>query len=177
MSNLRVNSISARAGSGVIAVPSGNTLGQSGLAVQVVQKSFNDQTVNSTNQVYVAATNGNLSIVTKIANSKILALVSGQGYASAASGCNLGLQRTIAGVTTRLFGTDGASGDTWLGSSNGAGTNSWNIKREILDSPGVAAGTEISYQMLLGRWTTGTIYLNYTGYAGASTITLIEIAP
>lgn len=177
MSNLRVNSISARAGSGVIAVPSGNTLGQAGLVVQTVQKFFDTLTVNNSNQVYVAVANGDLSITTKIANSKILALVSAQGYQSAGGGCNIGLQRTVGGVTTRLLGVDGAAGDSWLGFGNGVATSSWNMKRELLDSPNVAAGTTLTYQALLGRWSSGTIYFNYSGYTGGSTITLLEIAP
>jgi len=177
MSNLRVSGITARTGSGIISIPAGNTLSQSGLVVQTVYKTYNNETILTTNQVYVAATNGDLSITPKLSNSRFLIMVVGQGYYTSAGGCNMGLQRTISGVTTRLIGVDGAAGDTWMGSGNGAGTNSWNIKREIIDTPNVAAGTVIQYTAMIGRWTSGTIYLNYAGYTGGSTITIMEIAP
>lgn len=176
MSTLRVAALRARAGSGVIEVPSGNVIAQPGAIVQVVQKFYNDLTIPGTNQVYAAATNGDLNITSKVANSKFLVMISGQGYQAAGGGANLGLNRTVAGgPTVRLLGTDGAAGDSWLGTGNGATTNSWNIKREFLDSPAVAAGTVINYQTLVGKWSGGTIYLNYSGYTGGSTITIMEV--
>lgn len=148
-----------------------------GAVIQVVSKTFDDVTTNSTtNQGYFNAINGDLNITSKYLNSKFLISVQGQGYISSGSGTNLGISRTISASTTRLLGTDGTGGDSWMGSGNGAGTNSWNIKRDYLDSPNQAAGTLITYRMLLGRWTSGTVYLNYSGYVGGSTITIMEIA-
>jgi len=175
MSSLKVNEITNIAGSGSIIIPAGNTLKQDGLVVQIVQKAFSDVTSTATAQTYVTATNADLNIVTKLANSRIYVLISGQGYIDAGGGCNLGLQRTLAGVTTRLLGVDGAAGDTWMGAANGP-TTSWNINRTFFDTPAVAAGTTIQYRILLGRWTAGTAYLNYPGYTGSSSITLMEIA-
>jgi hypothetical protein len=63
-----------------------------------------------------------------------------------------------------------------MGSGNGAGNNSWAIGKNYLDSPGQPAGTTITYGLLLGLWTTGTVYLNYPGYGGYATITITEIA-
>jgi hypothetical protein len=63
-----------------------------------------------------------------------------------------------------------------MGSSNGVATNSWNIKREIVDAPGLGANTTITYQAMLGRWTGGTVFFNYAGYTGGSSITIMEIA-
>jgi hypothetical protein len=62
-----------------------------------------------------------------------------------------------------------------MGAANGP-TTSWNINRTFFDTPAVAAGTTIQYRILLGRWTAGTAYLNYPGYTGSSSITLMEIA-
>jgi len=176
MSTLRVSTLTARTGTGAISIPTNNTLAQSGLVVQAVQKTYNDQTILSTNQVYVAATNGDLSITPKLSNSRFLVMVVGQGYQATGGGCNMGLQRTISGVTTRLIGVDGGAGDSWLGFGNGVATSSWNIKREIIDTPNVAAGTAIQYTAMIGRWASGTIYLNYAGHTGGSTVTILEIA-
>jgi hypothetical protein len=177
MSTLRVNAITNMAGTGGIVIPAGNTLKQEGLVVQTVQKVFNDSTSTATAQTYVTATNADLNIVTKLANSRIYVLISGQGYIDAGGGCNLGLQRTLGEVTTRLLGVDGAAGDTWMGAANAMNTaTSWNINRTFFDTPAVAAGTTIQYRILLGRWSAGTVFLNYPAYTGGSSITLMEIA-
>jgi hypothetical protein len=61
-------------------------------------------------------------------------LISGQGYIDAGGGCNLGLQRTLGEVTTRLLGVDGAAGDSWMGAANAMNTaTSWNINRTFLE--------------------------------------------
>jgi hypothetical protein len=147
-----------------------------GTPIQIAFKSFGDATTLTTNQSYTSCTNGTLTITSKIANSKFLVQVIGQGYASGASGINLGINRTI-GSAVRLVGVDGASGETWAGSTNGSGTNSWTIVREYLDAPSQAAGTSITYTMLVGLWSGGTVYVNYAGYGITSTIRIIEIAP
>jgi hypothetical protein len=100
------------------------------------------------------------------------------GYRSAQNGVNIGFQRTVGGVTTRLLGTDGGSGDSWMGEGNGGGSNSFNIPRHWMDSPGVSAGVPITYTVLGGGWATGggTAYYNYgSGYTLTSTLTVMEI--
>jgi hypothetical protein len=178
MSKLRVNEISHKTGTGNIVIPTGNTLSQEGLVVQSIQKIFNEVTSTTLSQTYVTATNGDLTITTKLPNSKIYVIISGQGYIDAGAGNNLGLQRTISSTTTRLLGVDGAGGDTWMGASNANDTGtSWNINRTFLDSPGVPAGTAIQYRILFGRWSTSsTLYINYANHTGGSSITLMEIA-
>lgn len=177
MSTLRTDVITAVGGAGTISVPTGNALGIPGYIVQIRFKSFNDQTVLTALQTYTVGTNATLAITSKFANSKFYVNMQAQGYAVSTGGLNIGISRTISATTTRLLGTDGAAGDTWMGNANGQGTNSWNIKRPFLDSPGVAAGTTITYNMLLGLWSAGTVYLNAVGYTGGSTITIMEIAP
>lgn len=177
MSTLRTDVITAVGGTGTITVPTGNVLGIPGYIVQIKFKSFNDVTTLTTLQTYTAVTNGTLAITSKFANSKFYVNMQAQGYVSGVGGTNLGISRTISATTTRLLGVDGAAGDTWQGSGNGQGTNSYNIKRPYLDSPNVAAGTVITYNMLQGVWSSGTAYINYSGYTGASTITIMEIAP
>lgn len=177
MSTLRTDVITAVGGVGTISVPTGNVLGIPGYIVQVQFKSFNDTTALTTIQAYTAVTNGTLAITSKFANSKFYVNMQAQGYMSGTGGTNIGISRTISATTTRLLGTDGATADTWMGSGNGQGTNSWNIKRPYLDSPNVAAGTVITYNMLLGLWSSGTTYLNRAGFTGGSTITIMEIAP
>lgn len=171
---LRVNQITSQSGSGSISIPSGNTLRQDGLTVQVIQKIFSESTSTATAQTYVVANNANLQITTKLANSRILVMFTGQGYGDGTTGLNLGLQRVVSGVTTRLIGVDGSSGDAWSGA--GYQTTSYTIHKQFLDNLQVPAGTTIRYDMLLGRWTSGTAFLNYPGFPLTSSITLMEIA-
>lgn len=122
---------------------------------------------------YAAVTNGSKTIVSTKTNSKFLVTVNGQGYTASAGGANIGLNRTILGTTTRILGVDGASGDSWLGTSNGY-NGAFSITRSCLDTPNVIAGTSITYTFLLGHWNTGTSYINYPAYNGLSSIVIYE---
>jgi hypothetical protein len=130
-------------------------------------------------QTYVIPTNGTLAITSKLANSLFYVTMTAPMYSQSTNGLNIGISRTIGGVTTRLLGTDGGSGDTWLGGGNGTATvgQSYNVERNYLDSPAQAAGTVITYNMLFSIWTTGTAYLNYSPFILGSTITIMEISP
>lgn len=171
---IAVNQITAAAGTGTIAVASECAVQVSGYNVQTVYKVFNALTTTTTNKSYVSVTDGLLSIVSKFSNSRFLVTMQAQGYASGTTGCNIGISRTIGPGTTRLLGTDGDSGDSWAGAAYA--TNSFNIKRSILDSPTVPAGTVITYNMLFSVWSGGTMFINYAAYTGGSTITIMEIA-
>jgi hypothetical protein len=101
-------------------------------------------------------------------------------YSEGTSGLNLGISRTIGGITTtRLIGTDGAAGDTWMGGGNATATTgqSYNVERNFLDSPTQPVGTVITYNMLFSRWTAGTAHLNYSIFTLGSTITVMELSP
>ncbi len=149
----------------------------SGAIVQTVVKAFTDATSNTSTSAYIAVNNGNLNITPLFSNSQFLVTIIGQCYQSSAQGTNIGLQRTVNAVTTRLLGVDGVTGDTWIGFGNNVPAVSGTITRLALDSPSVAAGTVITYQMLLGHWSnSGTSFLNYVGYTLTSSIMIQEIA-
>lgn len=150
-----------------------------GSVIQVVYKNFSDVTVISNGaDTFQTVTNGNLAVTSTVANSKFLVRMLAQGYQDQGSGGNIGMSRTISGATTRLLGTDGTSGNSWLGTGNGTPYTSYTILREYLDSPAQAAGTSITYNMLVAYWTSAAVFsVNYSGYAGESMITIEEIAP
>jgi hypothetical protein len=156
-------------------VPASNVA--EGSVVQTVFKKFSDVTTISSNNNFYDVSNGHLDIVSRISNSKFLVTMIGQGYQASGGGVNLGIKRTIATTATRLMGVDGGSGNTWMGAGNGAPSISYTITRSILDTPNVIMGTTIQYRMLVGGWSSGTIYLNYSGYTGESAIIIQEIAP
>jgi hypothetical protein len=129
----------------------------------------------TTTYSYQPITSGVLTITPLYTNSKFMVMPIIQGYVSGVSGFNIGIRRTVSGVSTQIVGKDGSNGDMWAGTGNGFGTNSYTISRNVLDSPGVAAGTPITYQLLYGIWSAGTAYVNYSGYTGASSLTILEI--
>jgi hypothetical protein len=179
MSTIKTNEITARSGAGTILVPSGNHIRSDGMVIQTVSKTWNDSTQTTTADTYIVTTNGSLNITTRSPNSRLFVMLTAQGYSTNGGGVNFGLSRTIGATTTRLIGTNGGAGDTWMGDGNGLSTsNSFSISREILDTPAVAAGTVITYTALLGKWSSnaGTVFFNYPGYTGGSTLTIIEIA-
>lgn len=148
----------------------------------VIQTQFVSWTTNTANSVgtsYVALTGGTITITSTLASSKFLLMAHVNGYHNAGGGSNIGFNRVLSGTTTRLVGADsGGTGDSWMAEGNGSTNNSWNAQRHWLDSPGVAAGTSITYNVLGGNWTAGTIsYFNYPGYTGTSMFTILEIQP
>lgn len=179
MSIVRANALSTNSGSGTLSIPASNVLNTADYdyVIQTVSKTFYDVTTTTTVQTYVVGTNATLAITSKLANSLFCVVMNAAGYQASGSGINIGISRTIGGTTTRLIGTDGAAGDTWMGSGNGLATNSYSIERFYLDSPAQPANTTITYNMLLGVWTSGTAYLNYSGYTIGSTITIMELSP
>jgi len=149
-----------------------------GTVLQTVYHEFEDATTTTTSQSYVDVTNGSSSITSIGTNSKFLVTVSASVYQASGNGINLGINRTLGGTTTRLLGVEGNK-DAWLGHGNGPGatTNqSGSITRFCLDDPSQSSGTTITYKMLLGKWTSGTAYLNYTNYECKSFIIIQEIA-
>ena len=149
-----------------------------GTVLQTVYHEFEDATTTTTSQSYVDVTNGSSSITSIGTNSKFLVTVSASVYQYGGNGINLGINRTLGSTTTRLLGVEGNK-DAWLGHGNGPGatTNqSGSITRFCLDDPSQSSGTTITYKMLLGKWTSGTAYLNYTNYECKSFIIIQEIA-
>lgn len=165
------------ANNNIITVPSGHIISSSGTIVQVVNKQFSQVTSWTNAQTYNTVSNGFVTITSKLANSSFYVSIVLNGYHDSTDGVNAGISRTISSTTTRLIGSDGASGDAWLGAKHSIGATSYNLNRQIIDSPNVSAGTQITYNALAGKWTTaGTAYINYTGYNSTSTITVMEIA-
>jgi hypothetical protein len=148
--------------------------------IQTQWTSWTTPTTTTAQQTYVslAAAGGTITVTTKLANSKFLLMGQVCGYRSAANGVNIGFQRTISATTTRLLGAD-SGGDNWMAEGNGGGSNSFNVTRHWLDSPGQPAGTSIVYTVLGGTWNTsaGTTYFNYPGYPLTSMFTIMEIQP
>jgi hypothetical protein len=181
MSIIRANTLSTNSGSGILSIPASNILSPADYdyVIQTVSKTFYDETTTTASQTYVIPTNGTLAITSKLANSLFYVTVTAPMYSQSTNGLNLGISRTIGGVTTRLLGTDGAAGDTWMGGGNGTATvgQSYNVERNFLDTPAQPAGTVITYNMLFSRWTAGTAYLNYGIYTLGSTITVMELSP
>ena len=130
------------------------------------------------------STSLSVSITSKRANSKFFVFADCQGYLSsgATNGWNIALVRTVNSVQTYIAGTPNTSGngDAWQGFWHGSGltTNSWSKVRTCLDSPNVAKGTTLTYNVWAGGWTgTGTLYFGYNGYGNFDQrITVLEFA-
>jgi hypothetical protein len=166
-----------------VIVPAGHTLDASGGAfipapdqiLQVKHLDFQDQTSTTTYRAYVDATGTDITLTAKGDNSKFYLTADCQFYMSGGvAGANIGFKRG----STKILGTDGNSGDAWIGFGNSTGLSaaSFNISRSYLDSPSLSAGTSVTYKIIFGRWDTGTLYLNYSIYGTTSHFTVMEIA-
>jgi hypothetical protein len=191
MSNLRVNSISARAGSGTINVPAGNVLYAPGHVVQVVNTTLYTPTAVAI--PVGAAVNTNIpdftcSITPKSTSSRILVQVRWFGELSnqTANWDNMfGLKRNGSPVGVNPSTAGGATGISMA--ALGYYSNDGNSTPEMLyfdfyDSP--SSISSVTYQVYANCTSVAyTLYTNRTVAAssasyeyGSSTITLWEIA-
>jgi hypothetical protein len=158
-----------------------NTAGtQYSNVIQTQFVSWQTVTTVSVTQSYQPLSGATITITSSYPNTKFLLMAHVNGYHPAQGGVNIGFNRVVGGVTTRLLGTDGGSGDSWMAEGNGGETNnSFNIPRHWLDVPGVAAGTSITYNVLGGNWNSsnGTAGFNWSGYTLTSMFTVMEIQP
>lgn len=156
-----------------------NTLGtQFNNIIQAQFVYFGNVTSMTATQTYTNVAGGVLTITPYYTGSKFVIMPVCQGYVSSSNGTNIGLSRTVSGVTTRILGTDGSSGDSWVGAMDNGGSNSYTVARQWVDSPSVVAGNPITYQILLGNWSAGTTSVNYaTNYSPMSSLTVLEIQP
>jgi hypothetical protein len=157
-----------------------NTAGtQYSNVIQTQFTSWTSVTTVNVTQSYQPLSGGTITITSTYAGTKFLLMGHVNGYHPAQGGVNIGFNRVLGGVTTRLLGVDGG-GDSWMAEGNGSGTNnSFNVPRHWLDSPGVAANTSITYNVLGGNWNSanGAVYYNYPGYTLTSMFTVMEIQP
>jgi len=186
MSTLHVENLkglSSGSNANKIIVPSGQTIDASAgtllpsadQVLQVKNVDFQNQTTSTTNEAYVDASGTDITLTAKSDNSKFYLIAHCQYYHSGGiNGANIGFKRN----STKILGVDGNSGDAWFGFGNATNiTNaSFNISRSYLDSPSLSAGTSVTYKIMLGRWNSGTLYLNYTTYNTTSHFTVMEIA-
>ena len=166
-----------------VIVPSGHTLDASAGSfmpapdqiLQVKHVQWDTTTIHSTATTYIEITDSAITITAKGNNSKFYLTSACNVYQnSSGNGANLGFFRD----TTLIRGTNGTSGDGWLGFGNSSiGTLSGTISKQHMDNPNVSAGTSLTYKVALGKWTGGTLYLNYETYNGTTAdFTVMEIA-
>lgn len=166
----------------VVTVPNGHklTAEAGGIAVpgqvlQVITTQFSDTTTSSTLKYYVPVNGSDTTIIARGNNSKFLLLTDTNGYSASINGFNLGFYRGTTLI--RGYAPDGSTGDMWQAGFNGwtNGNGSLGASKSHMDSPGVVAGTSLTYKVALGVWG-GSWSINHAGYGATSTLTVMEIA-
>ena len=178
MSTLFVNNLNTASGS-TIQVASGKTIHQPGSVLQVVTKTFGDQTtVTSSGTTYTDVTNGTITITPKFNNSQILIIPnitiliqeSSDNYVYFGVRCLRGSSTVISPT----LNTDGNGAyDYGIGFGN-SGTRQYDhrITDHRIDTPATTSATTYKFQVInysAGRTTT----VNHTG---GSTLLAMEIA-
>ena len=144
----------------------------------IIGTAYGSSTTNvsvGTSKTYVEI--ANLTYTTKAANS-IFFLTgyahcygSGGAYTSSTR-ANIGFEVVSGGVTTRITGVDGNSGDTW-------GTQSYPgciLARHDQYTSSFAAGTACTFKLLGASFDLSTAKFNHPGYNHKCVLTLFEIA-
>lgn len=78
---------------------------------------------------------------------------------------------------TRIAGVDGAQGDEW-GCNAGLGEIGATLNRSALWTPGISAGTTLTFNLIGARWDSGgTSHWNLNTYGHNNIITVMELLP
>lgn len=192
MSNLRVNSLSARAGTGTINVPAGNVLYAPGHVLQVVNTKIVTPTAVSVPASYTTHTDIPslaASITPKSVTSQILITVNWFGEFSPQTSVwntmfNIKRNGTVISVPAGAPSTTNPSGITMAALSyyaSDANSTPEMAAFQYLDAPGTTS--LVTYQVSVVASEASTLYTNRTVGAtagsyeyGTSMITLMEIA-
>lgn len=163
MSTLKTNAITTVAGKPI--------LNSTGSILQVAYAEnttpFSSSTIQ-TYQVFYSQT-----IAAASTNSRYLLIGNTHVYSGTVSlRANIGYSVTIGGITTRILGVDGSSGDSWGNTTN----NGLTINRQAIYTSSVSAGTSLTFNFLVGHFDAGTAQYNTTGYNHKSTFTVLEIS-
>ena len=182
MSTLFVNNLNTASGS-TIQVASGKTIHQPGSVLQVVTKTFGDQTtVTSSGTTYTDVTNGTITITPKFNNSQILIIPnitiliqeSSDNYVYFGVRCLRG-SSTVLSPGLNLDGNGSYDYGIGVGPASGTMANlqfDTRVTAHHIDTPATTSATTYKFQVInydSGRTTT----VNYTG---GSTILAMEIA-
>jgi len=125
--------------------------------------------------------NISVTITSKKANSKFFLMSDITGYIQATDcACNTGFARTIGGTRTLVLGVNGTGSDSWVGFGNSSAwgnATSYNIMRTFLDTPNVAAGTSITYNVTYATISasTGHHTVGWTTHTPHNKIIVLEI--
>lgn len=150
-----------------ITVPSGHRLVQSGMTVQTVQRlSSNYGTVsvsayNNDPNTLVQIPDHYVDITTRYANSRIKVHMSFDNVAPNTQHTYTDIRRSVSGGSftsmTTTYRTNSVIDSMASAHGEGYGTIEHTSNIFIIDSPNVAAGTTIRYQIYMGAWLAGTV--------------------
>ena len=182
MSTLFVNNLNTASGS-TIQVASGKTIHQTGSVLQVVTKTFGDQTtVTSSGTTYTDVTNGTIAITPKFNNSQIVIIPnlsiltqdSSTNYIYFGVRCLRG-SSTVLSPSLNLDGNGSYDYGIGIGPASGSMSSlqfDTRVTAHHIDTPATTSATTYKFQVInyaAGRTTT----VNHTG---GSTILAMEIA-
>lgn len=147
------------------------SLQPAGSVLQFANTSNNTQFSTSTQYTYFNL--HSISVTAVGNNSRYFLQCFQQAYHSSTGGRgNVGWSVTVNGVTTRLTGTDGSSGDSWTQNVYPGVA----MHRPFLYTSSVPAGTVLTFTLLGATFEAGTITFNYAGYSMVGFLYVTEIA-
>lgn len=168
MSTVKTNQIQTTGGK--VILPS------TGSILQVAYAESTTQVTNSAARTYEVIHSVTLTSVA--ANSRYFVTGYAHGYnATSNSRGNIGFSVTISGVTTRIAGVDGVSGDSWgTNFTPPSGSSGAALTRSAVYTSTAAAGTSMTFNLLGTNYDASGSIFNYSGYSHKSTITVMEVS-
>lgn len=161
MSILKTNAITTVAGKPIL-----NSTGS------VLQVAYTESIAPVTSSAQIYTILQPLVVTATASNSRYILIGYSHAYsATASTRSNLGFSVTINNITTRIYGVDGASGDSWGTTTQ----NGCQLNRSGVYTSSAPAGTTLIFNLLGTSYENSTTF-NLTGYGHKLTFTVLEIS-
>ena len=132
---------------------------------------------SGSSRTYYDCPGSQIDFTTSVSGGVYLLSADPQVYTTNPGGGN-GINACFKFNGTQYGGTNGSSGDTWQRGGHGDGDllGCFSIGRMYIVSPGLAAGVNISANVMMGHWGC-EMYQNYPSYMNVSDFYIQEFAP
>lgn len=132
---------------------------------------------NTDSQTYYDIPSSTINFTTTVTGGIYLLRCDVQTYLTSTGGGN-GCNYCFRFNGTQVGGTNGGSGDTWQRGGHGDSDHvgCFSINRMYVVAPGLAAGTAVSANVMMGHWGI-QMYHNYPNYATYSDFYIEEFSP
>jgi hypothetical protein len=146
-------------------------LRQSGSVLQTYYYEYTDEYVNTLQQTYQTYKSQTIPALGTNSRFKLEANIFGYQVTTVGYRGNVGFEVVTPTSTVRIYGTNGANGNSWQGFYYQG-----NVHRSAIWTSAVPAGTSLTFRLLVASYDNGSARWNSAGYNSIANFIITEVA-